>query len=79
MDWLETIRKAEGLPALAAAAQQGEGEQIIAHKYKGEIEMLPTPLIVTPMYLIVNKQFYQKHQAQVDAYWDAVRQARSGK
>lgn len=63
----------------AVVTQQGEGEQIIAHKYKGEIEMLPTPLIVTPMYLIVNKQFYQKHQAQVDAYWDAVRQARSGK
>lgn len=63
----------------AVVTQQGEGEQIIARKYKGEIEMLPTPLIVTPMYLIVNKQFYQKHQAQVDAYWDAVRQVRAGK
>ncbi|WP_343731766.1 transporter substrate-binding domain-containing protein [Duganella sp.] len=63
----------------AVVTQQGEGEQIIARKYKGEIEMLPTPLIVTPMYLIVNKQFYQQHRAQVDGYWDAVRQVRAGK
>ena len=60
----------------AVVTQQGEGEQIIARKYKGEIEMLPTPLIVTPMYLIVNKAFYRKHQPQIEAYWDAVRQVR---
>ncbi|MTV37634.1 substrate-binding periplasmic protein [Duganella radicis] len=60
----------------AVVTQQGEGELIIARKYKGEIEMLPTPLTVTPMYLIVNKLFYQKHQAQIDAYWDAIRQVR---
>lgn len=61
----------------AVVTQQGEGEQIIARKYKGEIEMLPTPFQVTPMYLIVNKAFYRRHQAQIDAYWDAVRQVRS--
>jgi hypothetical protein len=37
---------------------------IIARKYKGEIDMLPTPLITTPMYLSVNR-VYQRHQAQV--------------
>jgi ABC-type amino acid transport substrate-binding protein len=63
----------------AVVTQQGEGEAIIARKYKGEIEMLATPLVTTPMYLIVNKGFYQKHQAQVDGYWDAVRQVRSVK
>jgi hypothetical protein len=31
------------------------------------------------MYLIVNKGFYQQHRAQIDAYWDAIRQARAGK
>jgi ABC-type amino acid transport substrate-binding protein len=61
----------------AVVTQQGEGEAIIARKYKGEIDMLPTPLIVTPMYLSVNRQFYQRHQAQVDSYWDAVRQVRN--
>lgn len=60
----------------AVVTQQGEGEAIIARKYKGLIDMLPTPLIVTPMYLSVNRQFYQRHQAQVDSYWDAVRQVR---
>ncbi|MHA4869348.1 hypothetical protein ACXZ1M_16775 [Duganella sp. PWIR1] len=63
----------------AVVTQQGEGEQIISRKYKGEIEMLPTPLVVTPMYLIVNKAFYQKHQAQIDGYWEAIRQVRSAK
>lgn len=63
----------------AVVTQQGEGEQIIARKYKGEIEMLPTPLIVTPMYLIVNKAFYHKHQAQIDGYWDAIRQVRAAR
>nr|WP_229258764.1 transporter substrate-binding domain-containing protein [Duganella flavida] len=63
----------------AVVTQQGEGEAIIGRKYKGEIDMLPTPLITTPMYLVVNKAYYQKHQAQVDSYWDAVRQVRSSR
>ncbi|TFW29939.1 substrate-binding periplasmic protein [Duganella callida] len=63
----------------AVVTQQGEGEQIIARLYRGEIEMLPTPLITTPIYLIVNKVFYQQHKPQIDAYWDAVRQVRAAK
>jgi ABC-type amino acid transport substrate-binding protein len=63
----------------AVVTQQGEGEALIAAKYRGQIEMLARPFIVTPMYLIVNKAFYQKNQAQVEAYWDAIRQARAGK
>jgi ABC-type amino acid transport substrate-binding protein len=61
----------------AVVTQQGEGEAIIARKYKGEVDMLPTPLVVTPMYLSVNRNFYQRHQAQIDGYWDAVRQVRN--
>jgi ABC-type amino acid transport substrate-binding protein len=60
----------------AVVTQQGEGEAIIARKYKGEIDMLPTPLITTPLYLSINRNFYQRHQAQIDSYWDAVRQVR---
>jgi ABC-type nitrate/sulfonate/bicarbonate transport system substrate-binding protein len=60
----------------AVVTQQGEGEQLIARKYRGQIEMLPTPFHVTPIYLIVNKNFYQKHRAQIDAYWDAIRQVK---
>jgi hypothetical protein len=41
--------------------------------------MLPTPLITTPMYLSINRNFYQRHQAQLDSYWDAVRQVRNPK
>jgi hypothetical protein len=63
----------------AVVTQQGEGELIISRKYKGEIDMLPTPLITTPMYLSINRNFYQRHQAQVDSYWDAVRQVRNPK
>jgi FixJ family two-component response regulator len=60
----------------AVVTQQGEGEALIARKYKGEIDMLPKPFQVTPMYLLVNKAFYQKHQPQIDAYWDAIRQVK---
>lgn len=63
----------------AVVTQQGEGEAIIARKYKGEIDMLPTPLITTPLYLSINRNFYQRHQVQVDSYWDAVRQVRNPK
>lgn len=63
----------------AVVTQQGEGEALIARKYKNEIDMLPRPFQVTPLYLLVNKIFYKKHQAQIDAYWDAIRQARGGK
>lgn len=63
----------------AVVTHQGEGELIINRKYRGQIEMLPAPLQVTPLYLIVNKAFYQQHQARIDSYWDAVRQVRAGK
>ena len=38
--------------------------------------MLPAPFQKTPIYLTVNKAFYQKHQAQIEAYWQAIAQAR---
>ena len=60
----------------AVVTQQGEGEALIASKYKGRIEMLPKPFQATPMYLLVNKAFYQKHRGQIDAYWDAIRQVK---
>ena len=49
---------------------------LVARHYRGQIEMLPTPFQQTPIYLIVNKTFYQKHQAQIEAYWQAIAQVR---
>jgi polar amino acid transport system substrate-binding protein len=60
----------------AVVTQQGEGEILIARKYRGEIEMLPRPFNATPMYLVVNKGFYQKHRAQIDAFWAVLPQVR---
>lgn len=60
----------------AVVTQQGEGEILIARKYRGEIEMLPRPFVATPMYLVVNKAFYQKNQALIDAYWAVLPQVR---
>jgi hypothetical protein len=60
----------------AVVTQQGEGEALIARKYKGQIEMLPKPFQATPIYLLVNKVFYQKNRAEIDAYWEAIRQVK---
>jgi len=60
----------------AVVTQQGEGELLIAHKFRGEIEMLPRPFDATPVYLVVNKIFYRQHQAQIDAYWAVLPQVR---
>jgi hypothetical protein len=60
----------------AIVALRSEGEQLAAGKYRGEVEMLPKPFHVTPIYLAFNKEFYRRHQAAIEAYWDAVRLAR---
>jgi hypothetical protein len=39
--------------------------------------MLPAPFQKTPVYLMVNQAFYQKHQPQIEAYWLAIAQARN--
>lgn len=60
----------------AVIGQQGDYAPLIAQHYRNEIEMLPRPFKVTANYLIVNRTFYQRHQAAVDAYWAALRQVR---
>lgn len=60
----------------AVTAQQGEGAAVVRDKFRGQIDMLPQPFLVTPMYLVVNKGFYQQHRALIDSYWSALRQQR---
>jgi polar amino acid transport system substrate-binding protein len=60
----------------AVTVQQGEGAAVVRDKFRGQIEMLPQPFLVTPMYLVVNKAYYQQHRALIDSYWGALRQQR---
>jgi hypothetical protein len=61
----------------AVIGQDGEGSNAIGQQYRGQVEMLPQPFHQTPMYLAVNRQFYLRHPAQIDAYWAAIRQQRA--
>lgn len=72
----QVFAKLAGRRVAAAVTERNEGGELIARKYRGQIEMLPAPFQKTPIYLIVNKAFYQKHQAQIEAYWQAIAQAR---
>ncbi|MFA9215630.1 MAG: substrate-binding periplasmic protein [Sphingomonadaceae bacterium] len=60
----------------AVLAQQGEGALVVRTSYRGQIEMLAQPFLVTPMYLAFNKGYYQQHRAVLDSYWAALRQQR---
>lgn len=72
----QVFAKLAGKRVAAVVTERGEGGELIASKYRGQIEMLPAPFQKTPIYLAVNKAFYQKHQAQIEAYWQAIAQAR---
>jgi hypothetical protein len=72
----QVFAKLAGRRVAAAVTEREEGDQLIARKYRGQIEMLPVPFQKTPIYLIVNQAFYQKRQAQIEAYWQAIAQAR---
>lgn len=72
----QVFAKLAGKRVAAAVTERDEGMELIARKYRGQIEMLPLPFQKTPIYLLVNQTFYQKHQAQVEAYWQAIAQAR---
>ena len=72
----QVFAKLAGRRVAAVVTERAEGRELIARKYRGQIEMLPTPFQKTPIYLMVNKAFYQKHQAQIEAYWQAIAHAR---
>lgn len=59
----------------AVVTEQGEAATLIARTYRNEIETLPMPFQQTAMYLAVNKAFYRRHPAQIEAYWTAIGQA----
>lgn len=60
----------------AVVTEHDEAATLIARDYRGEIETLPVPFQKTPMYFVVNKAFYLRHPAQIEAYWQAIGQAR---
>lgn len=60
----------------AVVTEHDEAATWIAREYRGEIETLPVPFQKTPMYLVVNKAFYRRHPAKIEAYWTAIGQAR---
>lgn len=60
----------------AVVALEGEGGAVIASRFAGEIEALPQPFHVTPMYLVVNRVYYSQHREVIDAYWLSLRQHR---
>ena len=72
----QVFAKLAGRRVAAVVTERTDGAELIARKYRGQIEMLPVPFQMTPIYLTVNKVFYQKHQAQIEAYWQAIAQAR---
>nr|WP_315215260.1 hypothetical protein [uncultured Duganella sp.] len=72
----QVFAKLAGKRVAAVVTERGEDGGLTASKYRGQIEMLPAPFQKTPIYLAVNKAFYQKHQAQIEAYWQAIAQAR---
>ncbi|SEO54293.1 hypothetical protein SAMN05428959_109195 [Duganella sp. CF517] len=72
----QVFAKLAGKRVAAAVTERDEGAASIARKYRGQIDMLPVPFQKTPVYLLVNQGYYQKHQAQVEAYWQAIAQAR---
>ncbi|MBA5690417.1 substrate-binding periplasmic protein [Rugamonas apoptosis] len=57
----------------AVVALEGEGGPLVASRYPGEIEALPQPFHVTPMYLVVHRAYYHQHQELIDAYWLSLR------
>lgn len=73
----QLFAKLAGKRVAAVVTEREEGAELIARKYRGQIEMLPVLLQKTPIYLMVNQSFYQKHQAQIEAYWQAIAQARN--
>jgi hypothetical protein len=72
----QVFAKLAGKRVAAVVTERDDGADLIARKYRRQIEMLPAPFQMTPVYLIVNNAFYHKHQAQIEAYWQAIAQAR---
>lgn len=73
----QVFAKLAGNRVAAVVTERDEGAALIARKYRGQIDMLPVSFQKTPVYLMVNQAFYQRHQAQIEAYWHAIAQARN--
>lgn len=57
----------------AVVARDAEAAPLIERHFKGQIDMLPAPFHLTPLFLMVNRGFYNRHRAAIDDYWQAIR------
>ena len=61
----------------AVVAMEDEAEPILAKQFAGQIESLPTPFQLTPLFLIVNRRFYETHRSTLEELWTAIGKARA--
>lgn len=72
----QVFAKLAGKRVAAVVSEHDEGLALIVNEYGNQLELLPTPFQITPIYFTVNQAFYQKHRAQIDAYWATIAQVR---
>lgn len=61
---------------LAASAEPDMAE-LVATRYKGELEALPTPLIESHYYVAFSMQYVSSHQAEAQAFWSELARIKS--
>jgi polar amino acid transport system substrate-binding protein len=54
-----------------------ETDRLIAASYRGQMERSAKVFDQTPVYMMVSRQFYARHPALVERYWQAIRAYRS--
>lgn len=61
-----------------AALLAGEAAKLLEHDpaLRSALEVLPTPLMETPYYLVLSQSFFQRHPKRAENLWRAVETAR---
>lgn len=60
------------------AASEGPAfAELVASQYRGILEALPAPLAESHYYLAFSKQFYARHAAVAEAFWNGIAEART--
>lgn len=52
--------------------------EMVASQYPGVLEALPAPLVESHYYLAFSKQYYARHAAVAEAFWNGIAEARTG-
>lgn len=61
-----------------AAVLQAEASRVLEHDVdlRGQVEVLPIPLVEKPYYLVLSHRFTQLHRQQADDLWRAIERSR---